>query len=168
MNHSFRTEPPVLSVIQSTVLTYGRIHFRDENRLGRKTRLPTENSSDNNPVKDEFSVLNLSVYFFHLNRRENRTGNSSETKNCLKFTLEEKIKTTFLHLRLTKKVELESQQLFMAPKRDKKAKSTAKQTKRNKVWIFYSIQYKTEGIAIYSQPYFKLFVCPLMVSMLPP
>ena len=34
-----------------------------ENRLGRETRLPTENSSDMNPVKDEFSVLNLSVYF---------------------------------------------------------------------------------------------------------
>ena len=50
-------------MIQSTILTYGRIHFRDENRLGRKTPLPTENSSDKNPVKDEFSVLNLSVYF---------------------------------------------------------------------------------------------------------
>ena len=56
----------------------------------------------------------------------------------------------------------------MAPKKDKKAKSTAKQTKRNKVWIFYGIQYKIEGIAIYSQPSFKLFVCSGMVSMLPP
>ena len=34
-----------------------------ENRLGRETRLPTENLSDVNSVKDEFSVLNLSVCF---------------------------------------------------------------------------------------------------------
>ena len=31
-----------------------------ENCLGRETRLPTENSSYMNLVKDEFSVLNLS------------------------------------------------------------------------------------------------------------
>ena len=31
-----------------------------ENRLGRETRLSTENSSYMNLVKDEFSVLNLS------------------------------------------------------------------------------------------------------------
>ena len=32
-----------------------------ENRLGRETRLPRENSSYMNLVKDEFSVLNLSL-----------------------------------------------------------------------------------------------------------
>ena len=32
-----------------------------ENRLGRETRLPRENSSYVNLVKDEFSVLNLSL-----------------------------------------------------------------------------------------------------------
>ena len=35
-----------------------------ENRLRRETRLETENSSDMNPVKDEFPVLNLSVHFY--------------------------------------------------------------------------------------------------------
>ena len=32
-----------------------------DNRLGWETRLQTENSSDMNPVKDEFAVSNLSV-----------------------------------------------------------------------------------------------------------
>ena len=40
-----------------------RIHIKTENRLRRETRLKTENSSDMNPVKDEFPVSNLSVHF---------------------------------------------------------------------------------------------------------
>ena len=35
-----------------------------ENRLGRETRRQAKNSSDMNPVMDEFAFLNFSVYFF--------------------------------------------------------------------------------------------------------
>ena len=60
--------------------------------------------------------------FYRLNRRENKTGNSSETENRLKFTLDAKIKTILLHLHPMKRLELENQQLFlgkkMAPKKN--------------------------------------------------
>ena len=48
-----------------------------ENRLGRETRLPANNSSDMNSVKDDFAVSNLSHLFFPKKRLENKTGNSS-------------------------------------------------------------------------------------------
>ena len=41
----------------------GRIHIRDGKPPWTGNCLPTENSSDMNPVKDEFPILNLSVYF---------------------------------------------------------------------------------------------------------
>ena len=67
-----------------------------------------------NPVMNEFAVSNLSVYFalktdgkirreIRLRRRENR----------LKFTLDAKIETKFLHLYPRRRLELESQQLFL-------------------------------------------------------
>ena len=34
-----------------------------ENRLGRETRRQAKNSSDMNPVMDEFALLNFSVFF---------------------------------------------------------------------------------------------------------
>ena len=48
-----------------------------ENRLGRETRRQAKNSSDMNPVMDEFAFLNFSVYFFVKTDGKKTTGNSS-------------------------------------------------------------------------------------------
>ena len=48
-----------------------------ENRLGRETRPQAKNSSNMNPVMDEFAFSNFSVYFFVKTDEQKKTGNSS-------------------------------------------------------------------------------------------
>ena len=44
-------------------VTISKFILQTENYLGRETRLKTENSSDMNPVMDEFPILNLTAHF---------------------------------------------------------------------------------------------------------
>ena len=70
-----------------------------ESRLGRETRPQAKNSSDMNPVMDEFAVLNFSVYFFV------KTDEKKKTENRLKFTLDAKIETKSFALSSKEKTE---------------------------------------------------------------
>ena len=59
-----REQKAALNAVASrTIARFAEFILETENRLGREARLQTENSSDINPVKDEFPVSNLSVYF---------------------------------------------------------------------------------------------------------
>ena len=76
-----------------------------ENRLGRETRPQAKNSSDMNPVMDEFAFLNFSVY-----NRQNRRGKNDgkfvlDGENLLKFTLDAKIETKSFALSPKEKTE---------------------------------------------------------------
>ena len=69
-----------------------------------------------------------------LNRRETKTGNSSETENRVKFTSDAKIKSTLLRFHPVKRLELENQQPFLVKKMAPKRKATIQTNRNNKVW----------------------------------